>query len=113
MGIASLLSERATIRRAAARPGNAGEAEIAWNNAGLNVPCRVERQAVEGSAENGGVAIRVRARAYFPAGTDLRADGMDRVVVYGTEWRVSSVRLEGGGRERLLVAELWSDQGDG
>jgi len=110
MGIASLLSERATIRRATAKAGNAGEAETAWNDVAAGIPCRVERLAVEGSAENGGLAVRVRARAYFPAGTDLRAGGMDRVAVYGTEWRVLSARLEGGGRERLLVAELWSDE---
>ena len=57
MGIASLLSERATIRRAAARPGNAGEAENAWNDVAAGIPCRVERLALEGAAENGGVRV--------------------------------------------------------
>ena len=113
MGIASLLSERATIRRASVRPGNAGDAESAWNDVATTVPCRIERQAADARDENGGVAVRVRARAFFPAGTDLRADGTDRVVVYATEWRVLSVRAEGGAGDRLLVAELWTDAGGG
>ena len=110
MGIQSLLSERAAIRRANVNPGNAGDAEAAWSDVAADVPCRVERLLEDSRAGDAGERFRVRARAYFPAETDLRAGGADRVVVRTLEWRVSAVRLEGGERDRLLVAELYTDK---
>jgi hypothetical protein len=110
MSLESLLWQRATIERAARSVSSAGDVTAAWTPVAPDVPCLVEIRDVETDAGADGLALHRRARAFFPAGTDLRpragVDGRDRVTVEGARWRVTGARIVTGRRARLLVADL-------